>query len=75
MRRFGTARTASLKEESVMAAFRKSWTLASVGLPALALLHLRSDPDALSANSLVETPARSRSYLYGPYQSQHTSMR
>jgi hypothetical protein len=46
MRRFGTARTASLKEESVMAAFRKSWTLASA-----ALLGLRSDSDVSAQQS------------------------
>jgi hypothetical protein len=44
MRRFGTARTASLKEESVMAAFRKSWTLASAGPTA------RHGSDALLAH-------------------------
>jgi hypothetical protein len=47
MRRFGAARTASLKEESVMVAFRRSWTLAS----ALALLGLRPDTDVSAQQS------------------------
>jgi hypothetical protein len=40
-----------------MAAFRKSWTMASVGLPALALLGLRSGPDALSAHQSGGNPS------------------
>jgi hypothetical protein len=47
MRRFGAARTASLKEESVMVAFRRSWTSAS----ALALLGLRPDTDVSAQQS------------------------
>jgi hypothetical protein len=38
-----------------MAAFRRSWTLASVGLTSLALLGLRSYTDALSAQQSGRT--------------------
>jgi hypothetical protein len=51
MRRFGTARTASLKKESVMAAFRN---LALVCLAPLALLDLRCDTDAFSDSEAAE---------------------
>jgi hypothetical protein len=55
MRRFGDRPDRLLERgEASMTAFRTSWTLALVGLAALALLGLRSNTDAPSGSEVAE---------------------